>query len=84
MATVTVTETGVRTQVNLYRNLNAAPEGGTQVTISGWSITNVPIIDGRKVYDEDVTNLLSPEDLALFSQILDKAEAYLKNKWNIP
>jgi fructose-specific component phosphotransferase system IIB-like protein len=84
MATVTVTETGVRTQVNLYRNVNNTPVDGTKVTISGWSITDVPQIEGRKVFDEDVTALLSPEDLALFTQILDKAEQYLKNKWTIP
>ena len=84
MATVTVSETGVRTQVNLYRNYNNVPAGGVGVTISGWSITDVPEIRGRVVLDEDVTALLTPQQLAQFDAILDIAEQYLKNKWNIP
>lgn len=84
MATVTVTETGVLTQVNLYRGLNGSPAGGTKVTVSGWSLTDVAVINGRKTLDEDVTALLTPEQLALFEQILDIAEQYLKNKWQIP
>jgi len=84
MATVTVTETGVLTQVNLYRGLNNTPAGGTKVTVSGWSLTDVAVIPGRKTLDEDVTALLTPEQLAMFEQILDIAEQYLKDKWNIP
>lgn len=84
MATVTVSEVSVQTQLNLYRGLNNTPAGGTKVTISGWSQTNVPEINGRRVLDEDVTALLSPEQLQLFTDILDIAEQYLKDKWNIP
>jgi hypothetical protein len=84
MATVQVTETEVQTQVNLYRNMNNTPAGGTKVTISGRSLTDVPEIPGRRVLDEDVTALLTPQQLAQFDAILDIAEQYLKNKWNIP
>lgn len=85
MASVTVTETGVKVQVNVYRGVNnAAPSGAPRVTISGWTITDVPIIEGRKTYDEDVTALLTPAQLATFTQIMDIAEAYLKSKWQIP
>lgn len=84
MASVTVTETGVRTQVNLYRNMNGTPAGGTGVTISGWSITDVPEIRGRVDLDEDVSALLTPQQLATIKAVLDIAEQYLKNKWNIP
>lgn len=84
MATVSVTETEVQTQVNLYRNMNGTPAGGTKVTISGRSLTDVPEIPGRRVLDEDVTALLTPQQLAQFDNILDIAEQYLKNKWQIP
>lgn len=85
MASVQVTEVAVKTQVNVYRGVNsAAPTGAPRVTISGWSVTDVPIIEGRKVYDEDVTALLTPAQLATFTEIMDIAEAYLKSKWQIP
>lgn len=85
MATVTVTETGVVLQVNVYRGMNGAnPTGAPKVTVSGWSQTDVPIIPGRKTLDEDVTALLTPAQLAQFTAIMDIAETWLKNKWNIP
>ena len=84
MASVTVTETAVMTQVNLYRNMNSTPAGGTKVTISGRSLTDISDIAGRSTMDEDVTALLTPQQLALFDNILDIAEQYLKNKWQIP
>jgi len=84
MATVTVSETGVRVQVNLYRNYNGTPEGDVGVTISGWSITDVPEIRGRTSLDEDVKALLTPAQIAQFNAIMDIAEQYLKSKWQIP
>lgn len=85
MASITITETEVATQVNIYRNMNGTPAGGTKVTISGGSMTDHPDFpNGRVVFDEDVTALLTPQQLQQFDTILDIAEQYLKNKWNIP
>jgi hypothetical protein len=64
--------------------MNGTPAGGVKVCVSGWSITDRPEINGRKEMDEDVTALLTPQQLALFDNILDIAEQYLKNKWQIP
>ncbi len=84
MASVTITETAVRTQVNIYRNMNGVAPAGVGVTVSGWSLTDHPELPGRMSLDEDVTALLTPQQLAQFDAILDIAEQYLKNKWNIP
>ena len=84
MASITITETGVRTQVNVYRNMNGAGPTETKVTISGWSEHDGPAdVPGRKIYDEDVTARLTPAQKATFDQIMDVAEAWLKNHWNI-
>lgn len=84
MATVTVTETGVRTQVNMYRNMNGAAADGLLVTVSGNSITNIADIPGRMVRDVDVTDALTAQQKAAADALMDAAEAYLKTLWNIP
>jgi hypothetical protein len=90
MATVTVTETGVRVRVDLYRNFTGNIAFGTFdnhdpcVKIIAESITDVPSIQGRQLRDVDVTELLTPAQIATVMQMLDLAEAYAKNEWDIP
>lgn len=90
MATVTVTETGVRVRVDLYRNYNGNIAYGTFdahdpcVKIIAESITDVPSIPGRIMQDVDVTELLTPAQIQTVVQMLDLAENYVKNTWDIP
>jgi hypothetical protein len=85
MAQITVTENGVRTQVNLYRNMNGASPTGMVVTVSGVSLTDSEQFpQARSLMDEDVTAVMTPAQQAIAKQMLDLAEQFLKNRWQIP
>ena len=79
MATVTVTETGVRISVRLTRDA-----GVDTVSWSGQSITNNAQIEGRITQMTDITSSLTPAQLAAVAAVLDLVEAKAKTGWNIP
>jgi len=77
MATVTVTETGVRLTVTMGRR----PDGDI-VTYSAQSITDVPLVPGRNMMGIVVD--LTPAQADVVASVLDFIEAKVKAEWNIP
>jgi len=80
---LTVTATDVKVQANLYRGMNRTPAGGAKMTVSAWADTDLDFVYNLEMLDDDITDSLTPEELAHVVAVLDICERYAEKKWGI-
>jgi hypothetical protein len=82
-AVMTVTATDVKVQSNLYRGMNNTPAGEAKVTVSAWADTDLDHVPNLSMYDIDITEHLTPEELAHVVAVLDICERFAEKTWGI-